>query len=399
MNRNSLRRVFVAIFLGCSSLFCSALSAGAQSFDASQDFTGLPPSEQLEAADLDGDGNSELLVWNQKTLKVFSLVNKKFVEAFGPFPSAEYLAGAPWAMSGTNLRSNTKGEFLVGFGYGRGEMQADIRLYAMSLRDIGGKSVLSFDKFFTMGSSRPQPVALLTGPFADSSSGKLFFAYFNEKYFVQTGFFDLPASPKAFEGMLPLKPFKNIRMATQWASADFNGDGRNELVVGRPYGDDIGKDGDLRILDGAQIKTLRGVQGLTTGRSKGKDTEIFFGDGWHQSYAKEALGRLCVAEKGPDGWVSSLIEHTTDQYSIGKIKAFDLDKDGKDEILAVGNLYIKLYWRGDDDSTWMSQRIGDGSSFTLATFRGDPYAVVPGGRIYKLKNAKLAGEKIQSTKF
>jgi len=126
---------------------------------------------------------------------------------------------------------------------------------------------------------------------------------------------------------------------------------KNLLFVGRVYGDSIGDEGDAYILDGnikTNLKVRRGVKSaikVGDGNNDGKN-EIYVGDGWHQNYDKIARGRLAMI--GED-LTYRLIEDIKGQSNIEQIEVADIDGDGRNEVLAAGNRFFRIYrYRGDE---------------------------------------------------
>jgi|GEM_PF-2069381 len=100
---------------------------------------------------------------------------------------------------------------------------------------------------------------------------------------------------------LPLtaKTSRELRMGTSWAYADVDGDGVEEEIVGRVYGDKKGEYGELSLYreGGAEaqvIPTERGVKAVYWAQWGGDEGRgaVYWSDGWVAEYGKKARARL-----------------------------------------------------------------------------------------------------------
>jgi hypothetical protein len=212
--------------------------------------------------------------------------------------------------------------YAIATGLGRGDLEAPMRVQWYSKN---GKSTVSI---FERTGERSQ-VSYLN--FAD---GKLWITFFDSKYITKTGYFT--QNPDA---SWTYKELFSVRLG------DSVGVLRDTLVVGRPYGDVQGQDGDLRLYKGEASEELPSYRGVRAVRLFGDAAapSIAIGDGWHQNYAQFAQGRLSLLQKDPvtGRYALQLLDHDSSQYGFSKIVDFTLD--GKTYLAALGNKSLCVY--------------------------------------------------------
>ena len=294
----------------------------------------IPGCERIWAADLDGDEADEVLCSSSNELIVYGADQALFREQLRLTGSG--LTNATWHGDRDN---DGKDEFVVAFGMGRGFASAPILVMEI---DTEGESWLVRTLYESKG-ERPQ-VTSVWGP-------RVYLSHFVSKYEVTGGFVQPDGS---------LADERRIQMGLQRVLADLDGDGQDELAVGRVYGDEPKSDGDLAVYDGnvtQTVQTLRGVRVLTAADLDGdRQSELVFGDGWHFRYGDEAKGRLNIASFTGGGYETELIHELPDQFSVMKIEVDDVDGDGRPEILAGGNDALYLYRR--EGAGWIPTMLG-----------------------------------------
>jgi len=290
--------------------------------------------ERIWSADLIGDEAEEVLCSSANELIVYGADQDLFRERMRLTGTG--LTNAAWR---GDRDGDGKDEFVVAFGMGRGFASAPIRVQEI---DADAES-WTVRTVYEYTGSRSQ-VTSVWGP-------KLYLAHFVSKYEV-TGGFVQPDGTLAEE--------RRIQMGMQRVLADLDGDGKDELAVGRVYGDEPKSDGDLKVHDGnvtQTVPTRRGVRFLTAADLDGdRQSELLFGDGWHYRYGDEAEGRLNVASFTPGGYDTDLIHELPGQFSVMKIEVEDVDGDGRLEIFAGGNDKLYLYRR--EGPGWVPRELG-----------------------------------------
>jgi hypothetical protein len=284
-------------------------------------------------ADLDGDGDGEIVLVDAERIRVLERSGRELAQA--PVP------GGIQVLATADLDGDGRAEVFAGFGMTREHMDGRATVTVHRLQE--GR--LETETVIAPRTTRQDVAAIVPMP----DAGSLLIAYFESKYMVQSVVTKRGAS--GWEAA----PIASLRMATSYARGDVDGDGKTDLVVGRVYGDDTGKDGDAFVLapDGARtpIPTTRGVRSLAVADTDGDGrAEVFLGDGWHQAYAQNARGLLTWARRTSTGFESALIEDTPGQYAIGQIVPAAID--GEIVILASGGQYVRAFareadaWRG-----------------------------------------------------
>ena len=319
----------------------------------------LPGCDRLWAADLVGDEADEVLCTNANVLQVFGADGARFrprleIQGTG-LPNATWIG---------DRDGDGKEEFVIAFGMGRNFATAPVKVLELDA-DANG-ATWQVRTLFEMVGERPQ-VTSVWGP-------RLYLAHFVSKYKVTGGY--LAAGNT-------LTDERTLHMGMSHVLADLDGDGTEELAVGRVYGDEPRSDGDLTVYDGetaTPVLTFRGVRALTAARLDEKSAPVLvFGDGWHFKYRDEGKGRLNIARQKGQGFVTELVHELPDQYTVSRIEVEDIDGDGHAEIFASGNDTIYLYRRSDD--TWTPTPLGQAPNgeFTPVRRADGTYAVATSG--------------------
>jgi len=284
-------------------------------------------------ADLDGDGAREIVLVDASEMRVVT-------------PRGKVVAKAPiragiQELVASDLDGDGRAEIYAGWGTTREHLATKLRLSVHRL--AGGKLVE--ETVIEPTTTRNDVAAIVPMP---DRKGVLF-AYFDSKYMVTS-----VIARRAAQGW-DREPVATLRTATSYAHGDVDGDGTPDLVVGRVYGDAQGSDGDAFVLapDGtrATIPTTRGLRSLAIADGDGDGrAEVYFGDGWHQSYAAQGQGLLSWSRHGAGGFQTEVIEDTEGQYAIEDIVPASLG--GQPAIIAVGNHYVRVFshrggrWQG-----------------------------------------------------
>jgi len=287
---------------------------------------------RVDIADLDGDGDRELVAIDSKTIRVLDATGRVVTSLPAP--------GGIQQLVAADLDGDKRSELYAGWGQTRDHMDSAAAITAYRFE----KGKLVEDVVLRPTTTRNEVVALV--PMFDTK--ELLIAYFDSKYMVTS-----TIAAKGPRGWTPTN-IASLRTATSYARGDLDGDGKPELVVGRVYGDDKGIDGDAFVLaaDGARTKipSTRGLRSVVALDTDGdKKAELFMGDGWHQNYGQHAHGLLTWAKSdGKGGFTSELIEDTPGQYEIMRTKAATID--GRLVLVTQGSHYVRVYWR--DGATW-----------------------------------------------
>lgn len=281
-------------------------------------------------ADLDGDGDRELVVVDAKNLRALDRAGREIASA--------QVTGGIQVLAAADLDGDGRAEILAGWGTSRDWRDATARI---TVHRLGAKGLVE-ETIVAPQTPRADVAAIV--PLEDRS---VLVAYFDSKYSVTS------AIAKREATGWQLATLASIRMATSYARGDIDGDGTPELVVGRIYGDDLETDGDAFVLaaDGTRTKlpTTRGLRSLAI-----VDGDLYVGDGWHQNYAREADGLVTRIHHERDGFHAELVEDTAGQFSIDRIVPATVD--GKTILVTLGNRYVRAFRR--DAERWSGVTIG-----------------------------------------
>ncbi|MFN9944510.1 MAG: hypothetical protein ACK56I_34085, partial [bacterium] len=172
-------------------------------------------------------------------------------------------------------------QYVVATGMGRAALDAPIRVLSFT------KDLKSSREVFSLSSERAE-VPFLKWLNAKGAPSKVAIAFFESKYITKIGLLE-PTENTAWR----FEEVSSLRMGT---AVDVHG---SYMVVGRPYGDIQGQDGDLVLLKDGARELLPSYRGVRAVRLVGDpdDPSIFIGDGWHQNYGQLAQGRVSLLRK------------------------------------------------------------------------------------------------------
>ncbi len=195
-------------------------------------------------------------------------------------------------------------------------------------------------------------------------------SYFTSKYFIETAQVVWTAGDGWNVSILP-----EVRMAMSRLAYRRSDPEPLMQIVGRTYGDSLGDLGDLYIEaeNGIRID-LPAWQGINTLAGADLDgdglTEVLLSDGWHRNYGRLARARIAVLHPEVEGFVYELIEDITGQNRINQITTADIAGDRGLEIVASGNMGLRIWQSNGGRFRAFSPEGVPGGSFALADMRG-----------------------------
>lgn len=229
-------------------------------------------------------------------------------------------------------------ELLVVTGNNRYANNTAIRLYLVKQQAGGWLHRL----LFTKTSGRPASTYLGISDADNNERNEIVMTFFESKYITETVWLKF----REHTGDWKARIVARDRMAMAQDIGKFGNLPGNISVIGRPYGDSIGKAGDAYIAGSPKqpLPSFRGVKAVCLGDGDNDGiNELYIGDGWHQDYGKIARGRLAVITSNSDNFRYRLIEDVKGQVEISQVMIADFDGDGKNEVLTRGNRYIRVY--------------------------------------------------------
>lgn len=326
-------------------------------------------ARRVFAVDLDGDGHDELLCAQGDALTAYAVqpdgaLGEERWRARGAGEAHMIAEGmiAEGALGGARA-------LLVAWGQGVGQLNAPLTLTAIDPATGAAREL------WRHAGPRSQAVSLSLSR-DPSGAPAVRVAHFVSKYHTrEVTLSSLPLSslPLSSLPLSSLSPSSSappataqaspqLRMGTSWLHADVDADGREDLVVGRVYGEEQGEYGDLLVTlahpngpsdpsgpSGAAeplvIPTARGVKGLWWGRwdPSDQDPALYIADGWVAAYGKRArahLRRLRWRDGRPS--VESLLSLPGEYTLFDIFERADPDAEGSLRLFAQasGALYL-----------------------------------------------------------
>ena len=295
----------------------------------------LPAADRVLVADLFGDGRPEVFVAEGGDVRF----GEWAPEAPQPvFDKRHVGRGMLQAWFAADLDGDRDEEVVMAFGLGRDFPKARAEIVLLDAMD-GDKTIAR--TVWSNDGERNQITALAPWPVSKTTSN-VYVGHFETRFSVRGGVLD-PA-----KGTVDWLEGHTLRMGMARAVADFDGDGRVEVAIGRLYGEDANADGDLRVIqetgEAEMIPTRRGVRAVGAGDIDGDGRyELLFGDSWHKNYGKLARFRPRLAQRDAAGtWHVSDIAERSDNYAVEKIGIV-----GR-AVVAGGNRTLHVYEPGKD---------------------------------------------------
>jgi|GEM_PF-2260514 len=231
------------------------------------------------------------------------------------------IQGNVWQVAGSTS------EYAVATGMGRSALDAPIRVLAFS------SDLKSSREVFAVTSERAE-VPFLKWVDHKGSTARVWCAFFDSRYTTKIGYFEIADTERW--------SFMETATLRMGSAVDVVG---SSLVVGRPYGDVQGHDGDLLLLHNGARDLLPSYRGVRAVRFVGNtdDPAIFIADGWHQNYGQIAQGRVSLLrrDKETGRYALQIVDKDDTQYGFSKIVDFTIDT--KRYIAALGPKQIVVY--------------------------------------------------------
>ena len=244
----------------------------------------LREADQVAAADLDGDGQDELIFFHNGA--IYWNENR------------EPLEGGLQAFVRSDVDDNGKEELLFATGFSKEFRQAPKSV--LQLTDQGITTIWTEEA----SQSRISDIAV--------SNGEIFLSVFSEKTNIQGGWLR--------NGQF--KPDTIYNMATKQKPLG------ESIVISRLYGDIGTEHGDLRIKTGPSEKmlpTLRGVREMILhDLNADGHQDILLADGWHRQYSAMAKARV-VLYLGPDFTDVRTLATFDQDYTVNRIEVERLE--------------------------------------------------------------------------
>jgi thiol-disulfide isomerase/thioredoxin len=346
----------------------------------SQDQTNKPVESQseplvryrIQVGDLNGDGVYEVVSWNSESREMVVMdYSKGKPEKLTSFQFENF----PSLMKVADLNGDKKGELVIGeglVGYNpKTGPQTDIHIRIHKPLEKGG---WTSNEIFRKASIRPRVTTLEIVDIDGNGVPEILFSYFANKYFV-----DICIAHQEGNDW-KVQKLETVRMGMHVTAGDIQGDRKKEVIVGRPYGEEQTALGGVFVMEEGSRVTLpnyRGVSSVAIGDVDGDDqNEVIIGDGWHSDFGKIARARISILKRVEDKWEYKLLEDVPEHIRINTIELFDLDGDGKAEIIAHGQRVRSL---GGDvrvyqlvNSGWLGKTVAsDVQGFAVGSVSGD----------------------------
>lgn len=224
----------------------------------------------------------------------------------------------------TLLGDQKSGSIIVGYGLGRGDLNAPLRIVSYPLT-LDAPTEL---KIFPTERAQVNSMNVV--------GNDVVLTYFTAKYDTETGRLFKDSS-----GNWQYEKTVGMRMGT---SSDAHGE---QIVIGRMYGDKQLQDGDLMLkVKGQEVIKLPSYRGVSSVAfypvAKDGRPEILVGDGWHSNYGQLAEARLSrlIPVNGSARYALDLIHTFTDSYAVNRIMPTAPAADAPVMVMTNNHLYL-----------------------------------------------------------
>jgi hypothetical protein len=301
-------------------------------------FLDLGNADLVGAADLDGDGFDELVLFEGQ----LAVLGSQQWE----------LSGHPQRIARGDVDSDGDEELLVATGVGRNIPEASIRLWAIHADRI--------ELLYETNTERNQVTDLQV------VDDQPFISLFTGAKEVESRLLTAEGAVARHQGPMAMQQ----RLIG------------NDLVVGSLYGEAPRSHGGLSIhrpgQEPAPLPSLRGIRAISSADlDRDGHTDLLVSDGWHFAYGEHGDARL-VLFRGPEWTESRPLAWSTEDYSFRGIEATVIE--GRTAILLTGSHGIYLVQQ--DILSWFSERLGNGSETGNAVLRktSEGFAVAISGQ-------------------
>lgn len=268
-------------------------------------------ANSLYPLNIDEDDQQELIVTTNTSLTLYDVQDNFFLA----LASLDVNKSIHQVMS-------FQDRIIIAYGYSREHPAAPIELYSYNENLEDAKLLFSYQ------TPRSQITEMI--PVGD----RIFLTFFESKYMTQAGWLEEKGDQWIFEKLF------NNRLGMFY---DIDGE---SIVQGRPYGDEIGLDGDVTLYqDGRKVllPSFRGVNGVKFFQADEDEfKEILISDGWHQNYGEIAEPRISMIDYAEENNTYSLenIAILTPQFTVYDMDLFTIQN--KPYVLAKGDAQVDL---------------------------------------------------------
>ncbi len=258
-------------------------------------------------------------------------------------------------------------EIVIATGSSRKSKDPQIRIYVIQYKN----EKWDCSEIYKQASTRPDVTFVKITDMDYDGKNEIVLSCFKSKYFTQT----LIVSKK--QNAWNISTLLEDRMAMSYDIGSLPNFEQDHLLVGRPYGDEIGDVGDAYIyVEGKKIMlpVFRGVKSLKIGDgdNDGKN-EIYVGDGWHQDYGKIARGRIAVLHADGRSYNYKLIEDVKRQFDTRQIEIADITGDGVNELITCGSSFFRIYKFYDNQWNVFCNPEIPHTQFAIGDINGDKF--------------------------
>jgi len=269
----------------------------------------LAGAERVAIATIDG----------QLVIAAAAVGELRLHRADGTVLRAVSVPGSPHAMRFADVDRDGVVELVAGWGIGVASRDAGLTLQVFD--GPGLDKVIDID---VGGTTRPQLVDI-----AVDGDGDVVIAHFSSKYQVSLSKLDL--------GKKALEPMTRVRMLSALDVVLREGKDK-ALGIARMYGDALGQPGGVFLFSGTEMHELPSLRGARALRWSNQAQALVVADGWHREYAAKARPLISRIAPAADGsWKRIVLAHVAGRYGFTGLVLGDIDGDGREDVVAVGD--------------------------------------------------------------
>jgi|GEM_PF-5270959 len=219
-----------------------------------------------------------------------------------------------------DVRGDSAPELVVAWGRGRGALHVAARLTIHDLAALD-RNVVTIEL--------PRTTRADVRGIASAGRHALWVAAFESKFMVSV--LRVSRNDTGWHS----EKVASARVVLDLSAADTDGDGTIDVFLARPYGDAKGAPGTVARLRAGGVDNLPVVGGARAVLAT--RAGVIVADGWNRNYGRLARALISRLDYRDGRWQRTQLAHVPKHVGYARLRAADLDGDGKLDVVAAGD--------------------------------------------------------------